>query len=78
MVSAKGEEEHIVRGLSLGCNDYLMAPYSTAELNARYRHGLAATSIQVDVQLRLKYLWHVEMQELLFNTPHSVLDLPAS
>jgi two-component system alkaline phosphatase synthesis response regulator PhoP len=35
MVSAKGEENDIVRGLELGADDYVTKPFSTVVLNAR-------------------------------------------
>lgn len=35
MVTARGEEEDKVRGLNLGCDDYLSKPFSVAELVAR-------------------------------------------
>lgn len=35
MVSAKGEEGDIVKGLELGADDYVTKPFSTAVLNAR-------------------------------------------
>ncbi|OFZ18241.1 MAG: DNA-binding response regulator [Bdellovibrionales bacterium RBG_16_40_8] len=35
MVSAKGEENDVVKGLELGADDYVTKPFSTAVLNAR-------------------------------------------
>lgn len=35
MVSARGEENDIVRGLEIGADDYITKPFSTAVLNAR-------------------------------------------
>lgn len=35
MVSAKGEEDDIVKGLELGADDYITKPFSTAVLKAR-------------------------------------------
>lgn len=35
MLTARGEEEDKVRGLNLGCDDYVTKPFSTAELIAR-------------------------------------------
>lgn len=35
MLTARGEEEDKVRGLNIGCDDYVTKPFSTAELLAR-------------------------------------------
>ncbi len=40
MVSAKGEEDDIVRGLELGADDYISKPFSVRELLARVAAGL--------------------------------------
>uniref|UniRef100_A0A6U5W8X1 Guanylate cyclase n=1 Tax=Guillardia theta TaxID=55529 RepID=A0A6U5W8X1_GUITH len=53
MVSARSGDEDIVRGLSLGCNDYITKPFSAGELNAR-----------IDVQLKIRELWRNEIQKL--------------
>lgn len=37
MLTAKGEEEHRVRGLNLGADDYIVKPFSADELLARVR-----------------------------------------
>lgn len=37
MLTAKGEEEHRVRGLELGADDYIVKPFSANELLARVR-----------------------------------------
>lgn len=37
MVTARGAEEERIRGLNLGCDDYICKPFSTAELLARVR-----------------------------------------
>eukprot|EP00961_Rhodomonas_salina_P250305 3383922-Rhodomonas_salina.1 len=47
-----------------GCNDYLTKPYGAMELKAR-----------IDVQLRLKYLWHLEIHRLLCERT-AILQLP--
>lgn len=35
MLTARGEEEDKVKGLNIGCDDYMIKPFSTAELLAR-------------------------------------------
>jgi len=42
MLTSLGEEEDIVRGLEIGANDYMVKPFSPAELIARVRRLLAA------------------------------------
>jgi DNA-binding response OmpR family regulator len=42
MLTAMGREEDIVRGLRLGANDYVLKPFSPAELSARIRRLLKA------------------------------------
>jgi DNA-binding response OmpR family regulator len=37
MLTAKGDEEHKVRGLNLGADDYVVKPFSATELLARVR-----------------------------------------
>lgn len=37
MLTAKGDEEHKVRGLTLGADDYVVKPFSATELLARVR-----------------------------------------
>lgn len=48
MLTAKGDEEHKVRGLNLGADDYVVKPFSANELIARVqavmRRGLRKTS----------------------------------
>ncbi|EKX34292.1 hypothetical protein GUITHDRAFT_119525 [Guillardia theta CCMP2712] len=51
MVSARSGDEDIVRGLSLGCNDYITKPFSAGELNAR-----------IDVQLKIRLPKNVKMR----------------
>ncbi len=43
MLTARGEEDDIVRGLDMGVNDYVTKPYSMAELMARIRANLRKT-----------------------------------
>jgi two-component system, OmpR family, phosphate regulon response regulator PhoB len=40
MVSARSEESDRVRGLDTGADDYIVKPYSVAELIARVRANL--------------------------------------
>jgi len=51
MLTAKGQEEDIIRGLELGADDYVTKPFSIRELLARAkaflrRHDAAATILQ--------------------------------
>jgi two-component system, OmpR family, phosphate regulon response regulator PhoB len=43
MLSARSEETDLVRGLETGADDYLVKPYSVAELMARVRTQLRRT-----------------------------------
>ncbi len=43
MVTARAEEENRVRGLDFGCDDYVIKPFSPAELVARIRAVLRRT-----------------------------------
>lgn len=40
MLTAKGEEADVVRGLNLGADDYILKPFGTEELNARIQSAL--------------------------------------
>ncbi|WP_096087636.1 response regulator transcription factor [Agaribacterium haliotis] len=40
MLTARGEEEHIVRGLNLGADDYVVKPFSAKQLHARCEASL--------------------------------------
>jgi two-component system phosphate regulon response regulator PhoB len=44
MVTARTEEEEKVRGLNLGCDDYVLKPFSSSELVARIRAVLRRTT----------------------------------
>jgi two-component system phosphate regulon response regulator PhoB len=44
MLSARSEETDKVRGLETGADDYIVKPYSVAELLARLRTQLAASA----------------------------------
>lgn len=43
MVTARSEEEEKVKGLTLGCDDYIVKPFSSSELVARVRAVLRRT-----------------------------------
>jgi two-component system phosphate regulon response regulator PhoB len=43
MVTARAEEEERVKGLNLGCDDYVVKPFSSSELVARVRAVLRRT-----------------------------------
>lgn len=45
MVSARGEDESRIRGLDLGCDDYIAKPFNPAELIARMRAVLRRTAV---------------------------------
>jgi PleD family two-component response regulator len=45
MLTSLGSEKDVVRGLQLGANDYVVKPFSPAELLARVRRLLAGTGV---------------------------------
>jgi DNA-binding response OmpR family regulator len=45
MLTAKGEEQHRVRGLDVGADDYLVKPFSIMELLARVRAVLRRAQV---------------------------------
>lgn len=51
MVTARAEEENRVRGLDLGCDDYVTKPFSPSELVARIRAVLRRTTPGGEEQL---------------------------
>ena len=60
MLTARGEEEDVIRGLDVGADDYMTKPYSVSELLARVRAALrrsksgGADSIVVEmIEMRL-------------------------
>ena len=64
MLTAKGEEEDIVRGLELGADDYITKPFSTRELVSRIKAVLRRTEavrgplhgiIEVDERLKIDF-----------------------
>ncbi len=44
MLTARGEEEDVIRGLDVGADDFITKPYSVAELMARVRSVLRRSS----------------------------------
>ena len=62
MLTAKGQEEDIVRGLNLGADDYVTKPFSIKELLARSRAFLRRQESAPDVyrfgRLRLDLVSH--------------------
>ncbi len=70
-LTAKTQTNDLVKGFSLGANDYIRKPFSMEELivrieNAlRYRHQVAKTD-NLEDQLRIgKYLFHLRRQVLV-------------
>ncbi|NPA06852.1 MAG: response regulator transcription factor [Chloroflexi bacterium] len=62
MVTAKGEEEDIVRGLELGADDYITKPFSPRELVSRIRAVLRRYQsqtmddvVQIDDRLKIDF-----------------------
>ena len=64
MVTAKGEEEDIVRGLELGADDYITKPFSPRELVSRIRavlrryeavRGHMGDVVEVDQRLKIDF-----------------------
>ncbi len=63
MLTAKGQEEDIIRGLELGADDYVTKPFSIRELHARVqallrRRSAGATTIYTFGECRLNTLSH--------------------
>ena len=48
MLTAKGEEKDIIKGLELGADDYITKPFSPRELTSRIRAGLRRGSFTKD------------------------------
>lgn len=63
MLTAKGEEIDRVVGLSTGADDYLVKPFSSAELVARIR------------ALLRRSMRNIESENLIYNTQHFQVDL---
>ena len=67
MLTAKGEEADVVRGLHLGADDYVRKPFSQSELSSRieavlrrsrFTSGFEDTAIHVDDYLTLDFVRH--------------------
>ncbi len=72
MLTARGEEEDVIRGLDVGADDYITKPYSVTELLARVRSALrrsksgGAHTIRVgDIEMNVEtHRVHVSGQEI--------------
>ena len=60
MLTAKGEEQHRVRGLDVGADDYLVKPFSIMELLARVRAVLRRAQVTEVGQDR--YFTHYDLR----------------
>jgi DNA-binding response OmpR family regulator len=60
MLTAKGEEQHRVRGLDVGADDYLVKPFSIMELLARVRAVLRRAQVSEVGQDR--YFTHYDLR----------------
>lgn len=58
MLTSKGESDSVVEGLNAGADDYLVKPFSPAELKARIRSGVRLIQLHED---KIKY--HISMQQ---------------
>lgn len=68
MLTARGDEADILHGFSLGADDYVIKPFSFAQLSARM-HAVLGRSVQenagdtklsaggLEVDIRLKHVW---------------------
>ena len=85
MLTARDEESEILRGFSLGADDYVTKPFSFAQLSARIRAVLARSVQQVadsesyikggdlKVDLRTRQLWRGDLQIALTPTEFKLL-----
>ncbi len=85
MLTARDEESAVLRGFSLGADDYVIKPFSFAQLAARIRAVLARTVQQVadtenfiqggdlKIDLRTRQLWRGDQQIALTPTEFKLL-----
>jgi len=67
MLTAKGEEDDIVRGLNLGANDYITKPFQLNPLLARIKTNLRQFHQNVETQSKIpigRFTWWVNTKEL--------------
>ena len=66
MLTARGEEDDVVRGLDVGADDYVAKPYSMTELQARIRRALRRKKGSVDDRLTVEdVIMDLEAQRVL-------------
>jgi two-component system KDP operon response regulator KdpE len=85
MLTARDEESEVLRGFSLGADDYVTKPFSFAQLAARIRAVLARAKQQVSdtenfirggelkIDLRTRQLWRGDQQIALTPTEFKLL-----
>jgi len=85
MLTARDEESEVLRGFSLGADDYVTKPFSFAQLAARIRAVLARSKPQVSdsesyieegdlkIDLRTRQLWRGDQQIALTPTEFKLL-----
>ncbi len=85
MLTARDEESEVLRGFSLGADDYVTKPFSFAQLSARIRAVLARSMQQVSdsesyieagdmkIDLRTRQLWRSGQQIALTPTEFKLL-----
>ncbi len=85
MLTARDEESEVLRGFSLGADDYVTKPFSFAQLAARIRAVLARSKQQVSdaenfiqggdlkIDLRTRQLWRGDLQIALTPTEYKLL-----
>ena len=61
MLTAKGADEDIIQGLTLGADDYVTKPFSVAQLVARVQAVLRRARIGVEAHLRIRLGDQVEI-----------------
>jgi phosphoserine phosphatase RsbU/P len=56
LLTAKGQKEDIVEGLSAGADDYISKPFNSEELCARVQAGIRIIELQESLTIRVKEL----------------------